>query len=467
MAPQTKPSAPAGNGSATTDGKRDAEKDQDKEESLPIGPQSGLSFIPTQFIHEQRVRQMLLGVGYNEAQEDQLRIKGVQLIDNVRQSLQLPVKTFDTAATYYHKFRIRYPSEEYNYEDVALASLFVACKVEDTIKKSKDILCAAHNLRHHDNKTPDDKHFEGPSKFTIGLERHILETIGFDFRGQYPQKYLIKMVRTMFPRDSSDPTEAQKFLRVAYDMSIDLYKTFAPIKQSTSTLVMAILEVTALFLGNHMDKVEAIKSNKAWQTNRGCVLETMLDLMDLYTQFPKSTKVGSQFDINRAMDIKIELNKLVANDEYQRYFGWCDECLNVNSLEHSYPVTPGSATSLATTSSVPGASAKRTVAKSGERTMRFVFNSELAHKERDLVSMYFKEEYEEYEMEVDEPIKEQATTEPARGPRSSQPSHRSGGGHHGNNDHGWGPYHRSRPGGHHGDRHSHKGRKGGGGGYYH
>lgn len=274
----------------------------------------------------------------------------------------------------------------------------------------------------------------------------------------------------MFPRDSSDPAEAQRFLRVAYDMSIDLYKTFAPIKQSTFTLVMAILEVTALFLGDYLDKVEAIKSNnKSWHTNRGCVLETMLDLMDLYTQFPKSTKVGMQFDINRAMDIKIELNKLVASDEYQRYFGWCDKCPKEIPPEQHNPVTPGSATSPATTSSVPGAaSGKRSVAKSGERTLRFVFNSELAHKERDLVSEYFKEEYEEYEMEVDEPIKEQPT-EPARGPRSSQPSHRSGGGgHHGNNhnnDHGWGPYQRSRPSGHHGDRHSHKGRKGGGGGY--
>ena len=69
-----------------------------------------------------------------------------------------PIKTFDTAATYYHKFRIRFPSAEYNYEDAALACLFVACKVEDTIKKSKEILCAAHNLRQpHDQRTPDDK----------------------------------------------------------------------------------------------------------------------------------------------------------------------------------------------------------------------------------------------------------------------------------------------------------------------
>lgn len=113
-------------------------------------------------------------IGCDEAREDTYRLKGVQLIDNVRESLQLwvprntsswlptdrsrPVKTFTTAAVYYHKFRIRFPSNEYSYEDVALTALFVACKVEDTIKKSRDILCASHNLKHpNDNKTPDDK----------------------------------------------------------------------------------------------------------------------------------------------------------------------------------------------------------------------------------------------------------------------------------------------------------------------
>ncbi len=101
------------------------------------------------------------------------------------------MKTFDTAAIYYHKFRVRFPSNEYNYEDVALAALFVACKAEDTIKKSKEILCAAHNLRQpHDHKTPDDKvsaqhtHPQG-SSLALGsqhvltfMQRHLRPRLG-------------------------------------------------------------------------------------------------------------------------------------------------------------------------------------------------------------------------------------------------------------------------------------------------
>lgn len=84
----------------------------------------------------------------------------------LRLTVASPVRTFDTAAVYYHKFRFRYPSSEYDFSDVALASLFVACKTEDTIKKSREILCAAHNLRHpNDHKTPDDKVCHGPTLF--------------------------------------------------------------------------------------------------------------------------------------------------------------------------------------------------------------------------------------------------------------------------------------------------------------
>lgn len=74
------------------------------------------------------------------------------------------MRTFDTAAVYFHRFRLRHKESEYNVHDSAMASLFVACKVEDTIKKSKDILCAAYNLKNPDHQTtPDDKvHFGRP-----------------------------------------------------------------------------------------------------------------------------------------------------------------------------------------------------------------------------------------------------------------------------------------------------------------
>jgi CTD kinase subunit beta len=72
--------------------------------------------------------------------------------------LTSPIRTFDTAVNYFHKFRLSHKDNEYQYYDAAAAALLTACKIEDTLKKSKEILCAAHNLKvlPADYLTPDD-----------------------------------------------------------------------------------------------------------------------------------------------------------------------------------------------------------------------------------------------------------------------------------------------------------------------
>lgn len=44
------------------------------------------------------------------------------------------------------------------YQDAAAAALFTACKIEDTLKKSRDIVCAAYNLKlpPSEQVSPDD-----------------------------------------------------------------------------------------------------------------------------------------------------------------------------------------------------------------------------------------------------------------------------------------------------------------------
>lgn len=71
--------------------------------------------------------------------------------------LYRPVRTFTTAVSYYHKFRIVHRDTEYQYQDAAAAALLTACKIEDTLKKSREILCAAYNLRSSsEHLSPDD-----------------------------------------------------------------------------------------------------------------------------------------------------------------------------------------------------------------------------------------------------------------------------------------------------------------------
>jgi CTD kinase subunit beta len=283
--------------------------------------------------------------------------------------------------------------------------------------------------------------FESPGKIIIGLERLILETIGFDFRTRYPQKLLVKVVRSIL-----GPDEGKPFFNIAYSMSIDMYKTFVPIKRTTFSMVMALVELTARMTGEHLDKVEAFAAQRR-QYSRPAVLETMLDILDLYVQYHKSTNVGAQFDLNRFMDIKIALNTELEKEFISRHMYYCSRCEN----EEAPTVTPGSATSpTATASSWPGDASMRRTARGQDGTMRFVFDPEAAREEQDTVAQYHTEEYEEYEVEVEEPIPPPRYEHGEGG--GGRGGYRGGHGHHGSRDRGdhrrGGPY-----GNYRGDRH--------------
>ncbi|KID95940.1 C-type cyclin, partial [Metarhizium majus ARSEF 297] len=415
-----------------------------------IGPHPGFISSSNQYSSEIKIRRMLKDNGCDPAREDNYRLQGVQLINNVRENLQLPVRTFDTACTYYHKFRLNFRDAEYSHQDAALASLFVACKVEDTIKKSKDILAAAYNVKNPEKTVaPDDKvrvpggtanepfrgpagekanqetqMFEAPGKIIIGLERFILETIGFDFRTRYPQKLLVKVVRRALGKSSAN---SRAFFATAYDMCIDMYKTFVPIKQTTLSMVMAVVELTARMRGEHLERVRDFAAARR-QYSRDAVMETMLDLLDLYVQHHKSTRIGARFDLGKFIDIKIRLNTDLDSTAKPRYLYHCHRC----EVEEAHPLssTTASATDPTTASNPwPADASIRRTARGQDGTMRFVFDPEAAKDEQETVGQFFKDEYEEYEVEVEEPVPPPDRDEAPRGRGGYRGGYRDRGDH--------------------------------------
>lgn len=64
----------------------------------------------------------------------------------------------------------------------------------------------------------------------------MLESNSFDFRNRHPQKLVIKLVKNRnLPRDTVG--------RTAYNLCLDLYRTFAPLKQTTPTMALACVEL--------------------------------------------------------------------------------------------------------------------------------------------------------------------------------------------------------------------------------
>ena len=304
--------------------------------------------------------------------------------------------------------------------------------------------------------------FEQPSRVLVGLERMILEIVGFDFRTRHPQKYLAKLVRSLLG------PAGHPFYEIAYDISLDAYKTFAPIKQTCLTVALACVRLTSLLTSTHEDVVLSVDPAR-YGVTRAALAETVLDLLDLYTHFHKSTRLGTRFDLDRFVEVKIGVNDEVeATPGLSRHEFSCAPCAD-RDVEKSSAVStstaPDPVTSLSTTSAFnpvkPGA-------RSSDTTLRFVFSRGEAAEEAAAVGAYFNEEYEEYEVEVEEVIPEPERfgereprgpgAGPGPGPGPGPGRGRGRGGGRGGRPEGWGPYPRNPRG------HGHHERRGGGGG---
>ncbi|KAI4197160.1 MAG: hypothetical protein LQ350_006104 [Teloschistes chrysophthalmus] len=319
--------------------------------------------------------------------------------------MHLPVRTYNTAVVYLHKFRLVHP-ENSGFIDAAAAALFTACKIEDTLKKSRDILCAAHNVKlaASEQVTPDDPLFENHAKIIIGVERLMLEASGFDFRNRYPQRLLLKIAKVY-------GVDRATIGKIAYNMSLDLYRTFAPLKQTTSTMAIACVELAGRVHDQPVAELEAGKDYEKWQTTRQEIMETLLDLLDLYTHHRASTIVGQDYVLEKFISMRIALNQEASAEDAPRFIqsnrkNGLTNGTNSNGVkETSSPreiTTPKDVKSpqpLGLTS-VTGTPVQ---GKPGlkEGTVRFMLDPERARDEKHTVADFFKMEEEEYEVEVE------------------------------------------------------------------
>ena len=89
----------------------------------------------------------------------------------------------------------------------------------------------------------------------------MLESSGFDFRNRYPQELLVKLAKHY----NVDKGTVGK---TAYNMSLDLHRTFAPLKQTTPTMAIACVELSARIFGQNIPELEAGEGYKEWKITR-------------------------------------------------------------------------------------------------------------------------------------------------------------------------------------------------------
>ncbi|GBE82327.1 Cyclin pch1 [Sparassis crispa] len=148
-------------------------------------PVSSLQFTPSRMTSEISLERELYD-----------RARGVEFLFRLGVSLQLPSSAMYTAATWFHRFYMRYSMEDYHRQDVAASCIFLATKTEECGRKLRDVskVFCSKVAKVETGEIPDDsKELDGYQESILHTEEALLEALCFDFVVDSPHAELVDL----------------------------------------------------------------------------------------------------------------------------------------------------------------------------------------------------------------------------------------------------------------------------------
>ncbi|KAJ3341347.1 RNA polymerase II C-terminal domain kinase beta subunit [Gonapodya sp. JEL0774] len=156
--------------------------------------------------------------------ESSIRKYAMDSIEKLARRLRLPWRTHATAKTIWNRFYASHPLtlNEVSPLDVAQVCLFVACKIEETMKKMKEIILEFGKM---EGREFDENDADRLKPQYVNLERVVLETLGFDFRIFHPQKFVVKFCARLADQYSDPIYDWESIARMAWLIGSESYKS--------------------------------------------------------------------------------------------------------------------------------------------------------------------------------------------------------------------------------------------------
>ena len=138
-------------------------------------------------------------------------------------------------------------------------------------------------------------------------------------------------------------------------------------------------------------------------------IETLLDLLELYTHYRNNTTIGPDFPVDIFLEVRIPLNQEMDAKSLPRFTEWKEHQSMTNGAtkaSNGTKISPKEPSNTASPSTPGGiANGNNARGRVGERgrdgTVRFMLNPEREQAEKEIVAEYFKP-IEEEEIEVED-----------------------------------------------------------------
>jgi protein BUR2 len=150
------------------------------------------------------------------------RAKGVNFIIQVGMQLNVPQMTIYAAATFLHRFYMRFSTKRFHYYDIAGSCLFLATKVEESNRRLRDVAIACTKVASKKPNMVVDEQSEDYWRWRETIiydEELVLEAVCFDLSLESPYEYLMKML------DKFEMGRVDRFRRTARGFINDSCRT--------------------------------------------------------------------------------------------------------------------------------------------------------------------------------------------------------------------------------------------------
>lgn len=184
------------------------------------------------------------------ARVEAIRQQACVFMDKVGSRLGFPRRTIASAQLLYHRFHLFFPFSDFNPHDVSIASIWLASKLEDTLKKLREIQLAAwfvRNIQEGGNGLgePEGSIIEAERHRLSGVERLLLETVCFDFGSGKPAggRDLFSYVVGIGCRLGV----SRNLIQISFRLAIDSHRTLVGLTYPPHLIALA-----CLYLGSFM-----------------------------------------------------------------------------------------------------------------------------------------------------------------------------------------------------------------------
>ncbi|KAJ7219246.1 cyclin-like protein [Mycena pura] len=121
------------------------------------------------------------------------RARGIEFLFRLGSSLVLPTSAILTAATWFHRFYMRYSLEDYHRQEVAASCIFLATKTEECGRKLRDVARICQSKVLNREVPSESKEVEQCQASILLTEEALLEALCFDYVVESPHSKLVDL----------------------------------------------------------------------------------------------------------------------------------------------------------------------------------------------------------------------------------------------------------------------------------